>query len=140
VETIRLGAPLLDVGKIGLPDALLTKEGKLTQAEWGLIKKHPEWGEQLVRKTALPAPAAEIVRSHHERLDGSGYPDGLVGDAIPRVVRIVSVADVATALREDRPHRRAWPRERVREYLKRHAGIRLDAAAVNAWCELSNES
>lgn len=140
LEAIRLGAPLLDVGKIGLPDSLLTKEGKLTQAEWALIKKHPEWGEQLVRKTALPAPAAQIVRSHHERLDGSGYPDGLSGDQIPRAVRVVSVADVATALREDRPHRRAWPRERVREYLRRHAGVRLDAAAVDAWCERSADA
>jgi len=140
VEAIRLGAPLLDVGKIGLPDALLTKEGKLTQAEWGLIRKHPEWGEQLVRKTALPEPAAQIVRSHHERLDGSGYPDGLSGDQIPILVRVVSVADVATALREDRPHRRAWPRERVREYLKRHAGTRLDPVVVDAWCELTADA
>lgn len=136
VEAIRLAAPLLDVGKIGLPDALLTKEGKLTQSEWSLIRKHPEWGEQLVHRTTLPELAAQIVRWHHERMDGSGYPDGLRGDAIPRAVRVVSVADVATALREDRPHRRAWPRDRVREYLKRHGGSRLDAAAVEAWCDL----
>lgn len=136
VEAVRVGAPLLDVGKIGLPDALLTKEGKLTQAEWTLVRKHPVWGEQLVRKSSLPEGAIQIVRWHHERLDGSGYPDALTGDEIPKVVRVVSVADVATALREDRPHRRAWPRARVREYLQRHAGSRLDADAVNAWCEL----
>jgi len=136
VEAVRLGAPLLDVGKIGLPDTLLTKEGKLTQAEWALVRKHPIWGEQLVRKSSLPEAAVQIVRWHHERLDGSGYPDALTGDQIPRLVRVVSVADVATALREDRPHRRAWPLARVREYLLRHAGSRLDADAVNAWCEL----
>lgn len=136
IEAVQMGAPLLDVGKIGLPDALLTKEGKLTQAEWALVRKHPEWGEQLVRKSSLPEMAVQIVRWHHERLDGSGYPDALTGDQIPRLVRVVSVADVATALREDRPHRRAWPRARVREYLLRHAGSRLDADAVNAWCEL----
>jgi diguanylate cyclase (GGDEF)-like protein/PAS domain S-box-containing protein/putative nucleotidyltransferase with HDIG domain len=136
LEAVRLGAALLDVGKIGLPDTLLTKEGKLTQAEWTLIRKHPEWGEQLLRKSALPEAAVQIVRWHHERLDGSGYPDALTGEQIPRTVRVVSVADVATALREDRPHRRAWPRERVREYLTRHAGERLDADAVRAWCEL----
>jgi len=136
IEAVRMGAPLLDVGKIGLPDTLLTKEGKLTQAEWALVRKHPVWGEQLVRKSSLPEAAVQIVRWHHERLDGSGYPDALTGDQIPRLVRVVSVADVATALREDRPHRRAWPLTRVREYLLRHAGSRLDADAVNAWCEL----
>ena len=136
LEAVRLGAALLDVGKIGLPDNLLTKEGKLTPAEWAQIRKHPEWGEQLLRSSALPESAMQIVRWHHERLDGSGYPDGLTGDEIPRTVRVVSVADVATALREDRPHRRAWPRERVREYLTRHAGSKLDADAVNAWCEM----
>lgn len=136
IEAVRMGAPLLDVGKIGLPDTLLTKEGKLTQAEWALVRKHPLWGEQLVRKSSLPEAAVQVVRWHHERLDGSGYPDALTGEQIPRLVRVVSVADVATALREDRPHRRAWPLARVREYLLRHAGSRLDADAVNAWCEL----
>jgi diguanylate cyclase (GGDEF)-like protein/PAS domain S-box-containing protein len=136
VETLRLGAPLLDVGKIGLPDYLLTKSGSLTRAEWDLMRQHPVWGEELVRRTSLPAEILQLVRWHHERLDGSGYPDALEGDQIPLLVRIVNVADVAAALREDRPHRRAWPRERVHEYLLRHAGEKLDEQVVRAYCDL----
>ena len=136
MEILRLGAPLIDVGKIGLPDSLLTKVGRLTQAEWSLMRQHPVWGEQLVRRSALPAATLELVRWHHERQDGSGYPDGLTGDQIPPLVRIVVVADVASALREDRPHRRAWPRDRVLEYLRRHADSKLDSEVVRACCDL----
>jgi diguanylate cyclase (GGDEF)-like protein/PAS domain S-box-containing protein len=136
LDILRLGGPLLDVGKIGLPDYLLTKTGSLTGQEWELMRQHPVWGEELVRRSALPTEVLELVRWHHERLDGSGYPDGLVGGHVPRLVRIISVADVATALREDRPHRRAWPRERVQDYLRRHAGEKLDGEVVDAYCDL----
>jgi HD-GYP domain-containing protein (c-di-GMP phosphodiesterase class II) len=134
IEILRLGAPLLDVGKIGLPDYLLTKPGGLTPEEWEQVRMHPQWGEQMVRHTALPPETLELVRWHHERLDGSGYPDGLKGDAIPLLVRIVNVADVATALSEDRPHRAAWEREEVLKHLRAHAGTKLDAAVVEAYC------
>lgn len=136
LEILRLGAPLLDVGKIGLPDYLLTKSGALSRSEWDLMQQHPAWGEELVRRTALPEEVLQLVRWHHERLDGSGYPDGLAGEQIPLLVRIVNVADVATALREDRPHRRAWPRERVLEYLRRHAGEKLDERVIQAYGEI----
>jgi diguanylate cyclase (GGDEF)-like protein/PAS domain S-box-containing protein len=136
IETLRLGASLLDVGKIGLPDQILTKPGRLTREEWALMREHPIWGEQLLRRSALPPEVLQLVRWHHERLDGSGYPDALQADDIPLLVRIVSIADVATALRDDRPHRRAWPRARVTEYLQRHAGATLDERVVGAYCEL----
>lgn len=136
IEVLRLGVPLLDVGKIGLPDGLLTKPGHLSPEEWNLTRQHPVWGEQLIRRAALPRAAIELVRWHHERLDGSGYPDSLQGDQIPFLVRIVNVADAATALREDRPHRRAWPRDRVLEYLRKQAPQKLDAQVVQAYCEL----
>jgi diguanylate cyclase (GGDEF)-like protein/PAS domain S-box-containing protein len=138
IEILRVGAALLDVGKIGLPDQILTKPGRLTREEWALMREHPVWGEQLVRRSALPPEVAQLVRWHHERLDGSGYPDGLKGDQIPLLVRIVTVADVAAALRDDRPHRRAWPRGRVLEYLRRHAGDSLDERVVEAYCDLVN--
>lgn len=135
-EILRLGAPLLDVGKIGLPDQILTKSGKLTVEDWELMRQHPIWGEQLVLGSALPGRVADLVRWHHERLDGSGYPDGLEGDQIPLIVRIAGVADVAVALLGDRPHRRAWPHEQVMEFLERHAGASLDAEVVEAYREL----
>ena len=110
----------------GLPDYLLTKPGRLTKEEWVLMRQHPVWGEQLVRHTALPPETLELVRWHHERLDGSGYPDGLQGDQLPTLVRIVNVADVAAALTADRPHRRAWSHERMLEHLRGYAGTALD--------------
>jgi diguanylate cyclase (GGDEF)-like protein/PAS domain S-box-containing protein len=136
-EILRLGAPLLDVGKIGLPDQILTKPGKLTVEDWKLMRQHPLWGEQLVLSSALPPRVASLVRWHHERLDGSGYPDGLEGTQVPLIVRIAGVADVAEALLGDRPYRRAWTQERVLEFLDRHAGTSLDAEVVEAYRELN---
>ncbi len=136
LETLRLAAPILDVGKIGLPDRILTKPGRLSREEWERMRQHPIWGEAIVLRSALPPAAAQVVRWHHERLDGSGYPDGLEGDQIPTLARIVAVADVATALRYDRPHRRAWPVPRVLDHLRRQAGVTLDPAVVELYCSL----
>lgn len=138
-ELIRIGAPLLDIGKIALPDALLTKPGRLTPDEWRLVRQHPLWGEQLVRSSALPSQVGDLVRWHHERLDGSGYPDGLTGDRLPRAVKLVAVADVAIALRDNRPHRRGWSHARVRSYLQRESGRTLDAEAVAALISMEEE-
>lgn len=138
-EILRLGAPLLDVGKIGLPDHLLTKPGSLTRAEWELVRLHPIWGEQLLAATSLPRSVQELVRWHHERQDGSGYPDGLNGAQIPRVARIAAVADVGSALRDDRPHRRAWHRKQILDHLRDQAGTKLDEEIVAAYCRLHGE-
>lgn len=136
MDILRVGGTLLDVGKIGLPDTILTKTGRLSRQEWHQMRQHPVWGEQLVRQSALPEQVLQLVRWHHERLDGSGYPDSIGGSDLPRLVRIVNVADVAAALRDDRPHRRAWPRARVLEYLEQQSGTRLDPEVVAAYFEL----
>ncbi len=136
LDILRMGSTLLDVGKIGLPDSVLTKTGRLSRQEWSLMRQHPVWGEQLVQSSALPPQVLELVRWHHERLDGSGYPDMVGGSDLPLLVRIVNVADVAAALRDDRPHRRAWPRARVLDYLQQQAGAKLDPDVVRAYFEL----
>lgn len=136
LDILRIGSTLLDVGKIGLPDSILTKTSRLSRQEWELMRQHPVWGEQLVQSSALPPQVLELVRWHHERLDGSGYPDSAGGSDLPLLVRIVNVADVAAALRDDRPHRRAWPRARVLDYLQQQSGTKLDPDVVQAYVEL----
>jgi putative two-component system response regulator len=98
---------LHDVGKIGIPDRILLKKGKLTRAEYALMQKHPIIGDELCQTVRAFDAVRPIVRHHHERLDGRGYPDGLAGDAIPMLARIVSVVDVYDALTSDRPYRKA---------------------------------
>lgn len=136
VETLRLGASLLDVGKIGLPDYLLTKPGRLTREEWTLMRQHPLWSEELVRRSSLPLDVLQLVRWHHERLDGSGYPDGIEGALIPMPLRIVHVADIAVALSDHRPHRPAWTRDRILRHLEEQSGTKLDPDVVRTYCEL----
>lgn len=139
VETLRLGASLLDVGKIGLPDYLLTKPGRLTREEWTLMRQHPIWSEELCRRSSLPAEVLQLVRWHHERLDGSGYPDGIEDGLIPMPLRVVHVADIATALSDNRPHRPAWTRDRILQHLREQSGTKLDPDVVRIYCDLYPE-
>ncbi len=118
LRTIRLGACLHDIGKIGIPDAVLLKPGPLTVAERAMVRVHPEIGESILRPLASMAAVLPLVRHHHERLDGSGYPDGLRGDAIPLLVRILTVVDLFDALTSNRPYRSALPRERALAVLR----------------------
>src|SRR3989442_1262614 len=120
---------LHDIGKIGVPEAVLRKRGELDDTEWALMRKHPLIGAQIVSPFEFFAAGALTIRHHHERLDGSGYPDGLTGEAIPVGARIVAVADVYDALTSDRPYRAALPREAALEYLARQAGRTLDGRA-----------
>jgi len=136
LEVLRLGGSLLDVGKIGLPDHLLTKADQLTEEEWSQVRQHPVWSEQLLRQAGMPPEVQHLVRWHHERLDGSGYPDQMRGDELPMAVRIASVADVVTALKDDRPYRPAWTRPQVLAYLRQQDGKQLDAGVVQAYCDL----
>jgi putative two-component system response regulator len=114
LEALRFGATLHDIGKMGIPEGILNKPGPLDERERAVIETHPDIGHRicLPLKKNLGA-ALEVVRHHHEKLDGSGYPDGLVGEAIPMVARIVAVADIFDALRTDRPYRGALPLERA---------------------------
>ena len=104
---LRMGARFHDIGKIGIPDAVLQKAGLLTPAERVLVRTHPVVGEEILRPLTTLAPVLALVRGHHERLDGSGYPDGLRGDQIPRTVRILSAVDVYDSLTSVRPYRPA---------------------------------
>ena len=128
----RLGGWLHDIGKVAIPDRILVKPGDLDAHEWRIMRTHAEIGEQLVRRIDAVGMAAPAVRHHHERVDGSGYPDGLAGDAIPLEARIVAVADAFSAITADRPYRRArTPLEALAE-LRRQAGLHHDARAVEA--------
>src|SRR5207249_1168787 len=131
---------LHDIGKIGVPEAVLHKRGELDAHEWALMRRHPLTGAQIVSPFEFFATGALTIRHHHERLDGSGYPDGLAGEAIPIGARIVAVADVYDALTSDRPYRTALPREAALEYLMRQAGRTLDGRAVAALVELAREN
>lgn len=128
-------APLHDVGKVGIPDSILLKPGKLTPEEFETMKTHSSIGHQalVVGHSQLMQMAATIAISHHEKFDGSGYPAGLVGDAIPLAGRIVAVADVFDALTSARPYKPAWPVERALQLLRDGAGSHFDPACVHAF-------
>ena len=133
-ESLRLAACLHDVGKIGVPTELLTKPVGLSRAEVALIREHPGLGATILAGIEFEGPVAQIVRQHHERLDGSGYPDGLRDGEILPEARILAVADVAEAMASHRPYRPAFPLEDVLEELRRGAGVLYDAEACAA-CE-----
>ena len=107
LDALYRGAFIHDIGKIAIPDRILLKKGKLTHAEYELMKQHPVIGDDLCRTVRSLEDVRGIVRHHHERLDGRGYPDGLAGDAIPLLARIVTIVDVFDALTTDRPYRKA---------------------------------
>jgi putative nucleotidyltransferase with HDIG domain len=136
VETASQAGLLHDIGKIGVPEAVLGKPGGLTEDEWAVMRRHPVLGAQIVAPFEFLASAAPIIRHHHERADGSGYPDGLRGEAIPLGASIVAVADVYDALTSDRPYRAALSPERARAFLNGEAGHTLDARVVATFLEL----
>ncbi len=133
MQLIKYGAFLHDIGKIAVPDAILTKPGKLTPEEFAIIKQHAVIGERICRPLRFGADISPIVRGHHEFWDGSGYPDGLAAEAIPIGARVVAVADAFDAMRTDRPYRKALPRARAWEILREGAGTQWDAAVVAAF-------
>jgi diguanylate cyclase (GGDEF)-like protein len=133
VARIRLGGLLHDVGKIGVPDAILNKPAALTDAEFELMKRHSLLGGDIVEAADMPEES-RWVRHHHERYDGSGYPDGLVGDDIPLESRIILVADAFEAMTSDRPYRQAPGQDFAVDELQRHAGTQFDPRVVEALC------
>lgn len=137
MQSLIAGSFLHDAGKIGIPDAILLKPGKLDAAEWATMREHALIGYQILRDSPSPLlrMAAVIARSHHEKYDGSGYPQGLAGDDIPLVGRIVAVADVFDALTSARPYKQAWPLERAREFLLEHSGTHFDSKCVEAFMQ-----
>jgi putative nucleotidyltransferase with HDIG domain/PAS domain S-box-containing protein len=136
LEHIRRGAILHDIGKMGVPDQILRKEGPLTEAEKQIVMKHPEAAYNLLKQIPFLEKALEIPYSHHEKWDGSGYPRGLKGTAIPLSARIFAAADVWDALTSDRPYRKAWSKEQVAQHLLNEAGKYLDPHVVNVFLGL----
>jgi len=118
LDILRRGAALHDIGKISTPDAILDKPGPLSPEEFDVIKRHPADGARIVEPLRSARDILPLIRWHHERINGTGYPDGLVGNAIPHLVRILSVADVYDALASDRPYRTAMSYERCHEIMK----------------------
>jgi diguanylate cyclase (GGDEF)-like protein/putative nucleotidyltransferase with HDIG domain len=133
VEALKAGALLHDVGKIAVPDYILNKPGKLTAAEFEKMKIHTVVGAQILERVNFPYPVVPIVRHHHERWDGKGYPDGLKGEQIPMTARILTVVDCFDAVREDRQYRKAMTREEACAFLRDNAGSQFDPYAVEAF-------
>jgi putative two-component system response regulator len=125
---------LHDVGKVAVPDNILLKPDRLTAEERSIMQRHSATGARILARGRSPLlrMAEQIAMSHHERWDGSGYPQGLTGEAIPMAARLTSVADIFDALSHDRPYRRAWERERVLAELERESGVGLDPKIVAA--------
>jgi len=129
------GAMLHDIGKLGVPDSILLKPGQLTEEEWVLMRKHPQFAYDMLKPIAYLKEALNIPHYHHEKWDGSGYPHGLKGEMIPLEARIFAIVDVWDVLSYDRPYRAAWPREKVLKYIKEQSGIHFDPEIVDMFLE-----
>lgn len=136
VERIGQAGLLHDIGKIGVPESVLRKRGALAEEEWEIMRRHPVVGAQIVAPFETLAGIGTLIRHHHERVDGSGYPDGLCGDAVPLGCRVIAVADVYDALTSDRSYRSAWSHDRAMAVLFEQAGQVLDAEIVGAFAEI----
>ena len=130
---LSYGFLLHDVGKVGIPESILCKPGPLTDTEYEVMKTHPLIGVQIVTPIAFLGGAMDVIRCHHERWDGRGYPDGLAGEDIPLGARIFAVCDTFDAMTSDRPYRRALPFEATVEEIERHAGTQFDPQVVAAF-------
>ncbi len=136
VEGLRLAGIIHDIGKIAVPTEIMTKHGRLTNTEFKLIKDHPRVGYEIVKDISFPWPVAHIILQHHERLDGSGYPEGLGGDAILIEARILAVADVVEAICSLRPYRPALGLEKGLEEVRKGRGLCYDTRVVDACIKL----
>ena len=136
ITHIQRGAMLHDIGKVGIPDRILSKPGPLTDEEWSLMKQHPVFARKLLSKIPYLQKALEIPYSHHERWDGSGYPEGLAGERIPLAARIFAVVDVWDALTSDRPYRPAWSEEKTLSYIRGQSGVHFDPQVVEAFLRI----
>ena len=131
IVNIYRGVLLHDIGKMGVPDHILKKKGKLTPEEWVEMRQHPTYAYNLLSPISFLRGVMDIPYCHHEHWDGSGYPRGLKGEQIPLAARIFSVIDIWDALLSDRPYRKAWPLEKVKDYIKESAGSILNSRIVN---------
>jgi len=132
IERIDIAARVHDIGKIGVPDAILLKPGKLTPEEWEVMKRHPVIGADIIQELAIYAPVVDLVRYEHERWDGSGYPSGLKGEEIPLGSRVIAAADIYNALTTDRPYRPAYTQQAAIDLIKDMRGKDLDPKVADA--------
>jgi putative nucleotidyltransferase with HDIG domain len=140
LKTIARGSYLHDIGKIGIPDSVLLKQGKLTPEEMTIMQTHVRIGYELLSRIPFLASASEIVLAHQERYDGAGYPQGLMGEEIPLGARIFAVADTLDAMTSDRPYRRALPFETARDEIIRESGKQFDPDVVRVFLSLPEET
>jgi HD-GYP domain-containing protein (c-di-GMP phosphodiesterase class II) len=137
---LACGFLLHDVGKLAVPDAVLNKPGPLDADEWELMRRHPEKGAKILSTIPFLDRALDIVRHHHERWDGTGYPAGLPGDEIPLWARIFAVVDTVDAITSDRPYRQGRPLEVALEELRAGSGSQFDPGCVDAFMRLDREA
>jgi len=135
LETLEFGAFLHDIGKIGIRDAVLLKPGPLDDVEWTHMREHPVKGYDIAMNIAMLHPIMPAVRNHHERWDGSGYPDKMVGEDIPLVARIVAIADAFDAMATDRPYKVALPLDECEAVLRKTAGKMYDPELIAVFCD-----
>ncbi|MGB8645136.1 MAG: PAS domain S-box protein [Anaerolineae bacterium] len=140
LEQVRRGALLHDIGKMGVPDSVLLKPGTLTEREWELMRRHPEYAYNLLAPIEFLRPALDIPYCHHEKWDGTGYPRGLRGEEIPLAARIFAVIDVWDALRSNRPYRLAWPHAQTIDYIRKQAGKHFDPQVVAVFMQTLNHA
>ena len=133
---VRRSALLHDIGKIGVPDHILHKPGPLTEEEWVIMRKHPQFAHDMLAPIEYLRSALDIPYCHHERWDGTGYPRGLKGEQIPLIARIFAVIDVWDALSSDRPYRKAWPYEKIVAHMREQSGTHFDPKAVELFLQM----
>jgi PAS domain S-box-containing protein len=136
INQLRLGSLLHDIGKMGIPDAILHKPGPLTEEEWEIMRKHPLYAYNLLSPVEYLWPALEVAYSHHEHWDGSGYPRRLKGEQIPLLARIFTICDVWDSLSSRRDYRLAWDKQMIQTYIQEQSGCLFDPAIVNAFIQL----
>jgi len=130
---MRRGALLHDIGKMGVPDAILFKQGALTDEEWEIMRRHPGYAREMLLPIDYLKPALDIPYSHHEKWDGSGYPQFLKGEEIPLAARLFAIVDVWDALTSDRPYREAWSKEKTRAHIAAQSGKHFDPRVAEAF-------
>jgi putative nucleotidyltransferase with HDIG domain len=133
---VQRGALLHDIGKMGIPDQILLKNSKLDEDEWEIMRQHPIYAYEMLASIEFLRPALDIPRYHHEKWDGSGYPYGLKGEAIPLAARVFTIVDVWDALNADRPYRAAWKKEEVLTYIRDGRGKDFDPRVVDAFLQM----
>ncbi len=138
-KQLSLAAVLHDIGKVGIPDGILHKPGRLTPEEECIIRSHPEMSERILAPIVRSRPVLAAIRGHHERIDGKGYPDGLAGEKIPLLARVLAILDCYDALTTSRAYRPALPTDEVLTFLESHAGTHFDPSLVRAFLRIAPE-